>query len=103
MQRPCLWRDPVTKVGCSHLISSGSYCAEHKPAGHRPDTTQWRRLRRRALQRDRYRCVRCGRRRPTRLEVHHVNGVTTDDRLENLETLCETCHRAADRALGVWR
>ena len=67
---------------------------------NRPDrlaTRQWEHLRRRILDRDGWRCQRCG--RPGRLEVHHVRPLFaggTDDPA-NLETRCRTCHLSAHR------
>jgi len=54
--------------------------------------TSWARIRARILDRDDYRCVRCGRRGD--LEVDHIIGREhgRDDSAENLQTLCRGCH-----------
>ena len=58
-------------------------------------TPAWKQLRRQALDRDGWRCRRCG--RAGRLEVHHVKELASGGRndLSNLETLCRRCHMAA--------
>ena len=67
---------------------------------------QWARLRRRALDRDNWRCVRCE--SPLDLEVHHIQaladgGAALD--LANVETLCRDCHidQHADPERRAWR
>ena len=60
---------------------------------------RWQRVRRQALDRDGWRCRRCG--RAGRLECHHVvplerGGEAYD--LGNLETLCRPCHIAHHRS-----
>ena len=59
-------------------------------AGGRLPSHRWALLRRFILDRDGWRCRRCG--RPGRLEVHHVNGNPSDNREANLLTYCRTCH-----------
>jgi 5-methylcytosine-specific restriction enzyme A len=66
-------------------------CPEH-PA-RQGSTRAWRRVRLQALQRDRFRCVRCGREAS---EVDHVvaREVGGTDALANLRSLCAACHAA---------
>lgn len=49
-------------------------------------------LREDVLKRDHYRCSMCGYRF---LEVHHIDGNPSNDQLENLATLCQSCHLKA--------
>ena len=51
---------------------------------------QWARLRRRILDRDEFRCTRCG--RYGILEVHHVDHDPTNNDPGNLVTRCKGCH-----------
>ncbi len=47
-----------------------------------------------------YKCEVCGvtewNNKPLRLQVHHINGDNTDNRLENLQLLCPNCHSQTD-------
>jgi 5-methylcytosine-specific restriction endonuclease McrA len=53
-------------------------------------------LRKRALKRDEYTCQNCGKTNGE-LEAHHVVPISNGgrDRLSNIVTLCEECHKAA--------
>lgn len=60
----------------------------------------WEEERQRALERDNYECIRCG--DEEKLHVHHRvefrrhNTAEGANRLENLETLCPSCHQRAE-------
>ncbi len=46
------------------------------------------------------RCEKCGinewNGKPIRLQLHHINGNHTDNRIENLQVLCPNCHTQTD-------
>ena len=56
---------------------------------------RWQRLRLEIMQRDGFACVACGDAEST-LHVHHIeyNGELWDAPPADLQTLCESCHRA---------
>ena len=59
---------------------------------------RWDAVRRRVLERDGWRCTKCG--RPGRLEVHHLTPLHRGGdpwAMSNLETLCRGCHIEAGR------
>ena len=51
-----------------------------------------------------YKCECCNRTewlgKPIKLELHHINGVKDDLRLENLKILCPNCHAYTDNYRG---
>lgn len=52
-----------------------------------------------------YCCVKCGntgewRGEPLSLQIDHINGMNTDNRLENLRYLCPNCHTQTDTFAG---
>jgi 5-methylcytosine-specific restriction endonuclease McrA len=67
----------------------------YKPQSPRRGAGQWDRNRKAALARDGYRCQKCG--STSRLHVHHQtpwsDGQTDPHALDNLLTLCASCHR----------
>ena len=64
----------------------------------RHGSAAWKRTRRRVLDRDGWRCRKCG--GAGRLECHHVRAVSAGGAEldpHNCETLCRTCHIAMHR------
>lgn len=51
-----------------------------------------------------YKCECCNRTewlgKPIKLELHHVNGIKNDLRIENLQILCSNCHAYTDNYRG---
>lgn len=82
---------------CSAVLPPGEL-GRHRRVVHGDirGTRRWTKLRAQVIARDRGRCTVCG--SPHALEVHHLNGDPSGNRLENLATLCRPCHRPSDRA-----
>ncbi len=91
---------PCSVPGCPTIVHGMTKCTRHggttttRTGRPRGSTRKWRRLRAAVLARDGHRCVRCGAKAS---EVHHriaaVHG--GKDRIDNLESRCADCHRAA--------
>lgn len=97
-QRPC------NEPGCGTLVTKG-YCPEHRRspdkrcdlkrpnAYRRGYTKRWARLRKMVLARDGYLCSMHGCHRMA-TEVDHIipKAARGTDLLENLQSLCKSCH-----------
>ncbi|MYC99465.1 MAG: HNH endonuclease [Gammaproteobacteria bacterium] len=88
--------------------------AARAPARQRPvrrrggSGRRWARIRREVLDRDGWRCVKCG--RAGRLEVDHIRPLHRggSDSLDNLRSLCRGCHVERHRpapspSVAAWR
>lgn len=51
-----------------------------------------------------HKCECCGNSewngKPIALEIHHINGDSTDNRIENIQILCPNCHAQTDNYRG---
>ena len=103
------------KINTSHFTGQGwNTDLRFKPFVEKPiadiliidSTYQSHKLKRRLLKEGikQALCEQCGlsewRGRPIPLELHHINGNNTDNRLENLMLLCPNCHALTDSYRG---
>jgi len=85
----------------THVINE-RYIAAWTGSTHAPTNTQaWRILRKQVIQRDDGYCQRCG--TPGANQVDHIVPLAEGgtDALENLQLLCEPCHRSKSAQEGV--
>lgn len=89
-------RGPFCGFACygawQRLHTQGEANPNFAPDAHTRSCWNWEQAKRAALERDGHRCVRCG--KATRLHVHHLQS-PDDHGLDNLVTLCGSCHRLA--------
>ncbi len=82
------------KTVYSHLHRNkiAAYAKEYNKKRH--DREYFGGLRIKALERDNYKCQKCLKDVSNQLDaaVHHINHNKKDNRLENLQTLCNSCH-----------
>ena len=71
-----------------------------KPKRVKLDPEAYAQLCRQVLERDSWRCQNCG--RASQLQVHHLRfrSALGDDDIENLITLCFSCHEKIHRSIG---
>jgi ribosomal protein L44E len=100
--RPCLMhRCP------EYALPGESYCKQHLYrrndlglTGARGTSAYWRRVRKVAKQKARFRCEECGKRETVddMLTVHHRDRNAANNEPENLQALCVECHKAKHKS-----
>lgn len=80
---------------CKNIYQTGRYDNGNTPV-HYYNLANWRRVRIKVLERDNYKCIRCGGKE--KLQVNHIKfrQLGGKDTLDNLETLCNKCHPIVD-------
>jgi 5-methylcytosine-specific restriction endonuclease McrA len=64
------------------------------------ESANWKKLREKVLERDGHRCAKCG--KPDRLQAHHrTYDRVREENLDDLITLCRTCHAAVHGKIQV--
>ena len=92
-------RGPFCGFRCYGIWQSKNIIGESNPnfvpGSEKRGAGQWMRNRLLALERDGWKCIRCG--KQNRLHVDHVipwrEGQPNPHALDNLQTLCASCHR----------
>jgi len=73
-------------------VEPPNYDTTPLPEGENPhNTTEYRNVREIVRLRDKFRCLKCGMR--NNINLHHVDGNPRNNDLDNLELLCEECHK----------
>lgn len=63
-------------------------------------SVEWKKIRKRILERDDYTCQYCEVQRKDHLQVNHINGNPKNNAEENLEVICSACHKITHS--GLW-
>lgn len=100
----------LRKFNLQRGIRGGSRCSWYKGGWRKERGPDWLPLRKLVLERDGYKCVKCGmgqeeaRERGHTLSIHHIVPWrdTQDNSIENLITLCQSCHMKEEWANGCW-
>lgn len=89
--RKCYGRGLSPKMmGANHPHWRGGACVAYEKG---LNTIEWKKIRLQVLRRDQYTCQHCWEKK-NELHVHHVvpYRISLDNSIENLLTLCESCH-----------
>jgi len=100
----------LRKFDLQRGMRGGSRCSWYKGGWRKERGPDWLPLRKLVLERDGYKCVKCGmgqeeaRERGHTLSIHHIVPWrdTQDNSMENLITLCQSCHMKEEWANGCW-
>lgn len=91
-------------------IRSGDRCSWYKGGWIKDRGPDWLKVRKQILERDGYKCTRCGstqdecRQRGHALNIHHIVPwrESHDNSPTNLQSLCQPCHMVVEWQSGVW-
>lgn len=63
-------------------------------------TSEWKRIRKKILERDNYTCQYCGTQRKDHMQINHIDGNPKNHSEDNLEVICSSCHKITHS--GLW-
>ncbi len=63
-------------------------------------TAEWKRIRKRILERDKFTCPYCGVQRKEFMQINHIDGNPKNHLDDNLEVICSACHKITHS--GLW-
>lgn len=106
-----LRKDNTTGEFCSRECKDEWFSGENSPnweggTSFLPYPPEWEEKRKEALERDGYKCQKCGKTQKEHMEehgrslfVHHIDGNKMNSSLRNLITLCLSCHTEIENQL----
>lgn len=63
-------------------------------------SAEWKKIRKRILERDDSTCRYCGIKRTTHMQINHIDGNPKNHSDDNLEVICSSCHKITHA--GLW-
>ena len=63
-------------------------------------SAEWKRIRKKILEKDNSTCQYCGIKRTTHMQINHIDGNPKDHSEKNLEVICSSCHKITHS--GLW-
>lgn len=83
----------LRKINLKKRLDSDNVDSNKKLIKRRISRPRWRRISSFIRKRDGHTCKICRSSDESKLQVHHIDFNESNDSLENLETLCASCHR----------
>lgn len=100
----------LSRFGLQRGHRNGARCSWYRGGWRKERGPDWLPLRKQVLERDEYKCVKCGMTQREARETGHALSVhhkvpwreTHDNSMENLITVCQSCHMVLEWESGCW-